>query len=327
MAEQAETADAKASDKHPSTNTWAEWAGEHECGPYSLGVEEEVMLIERGGWGLAYRRDVLTGRPRPRRAAEPRDAWSHHRVRDRHPGGQGGGESAAVRPGWSGARPSGAGRRIGHAPDRDVARRRVSPATLPLRYTAMRELARREPTFALHVHVARPRCRDRDRVANRMRVHLPLLLALSANSPFWQGRDSGLASTRTPIFGLPTRGHPAGVQCLRRVRRRRAHADPHRRDPRADLPLVGRAPAARASARSRCGSWTPRPSPGGRAPVTLIQSLCSLEAEGERTRRSLHEAPALEENRFLACRDGVSAPDPARRGPPRLGHRADQRAG
>ena len=33
-----------------------------------------------------------------------------------------------------------------------------------------------------------------------MRVHLPLLLALSANSPFWQGRDSGLASARTSVF-------------------------------------------------------------------------------------------------------------------------------
>src|SRR5215213_7367220 len=44
-----------------------------------------------------------------------------------------------------------------------------------------------------------------------MRSDLPLLLALSANSPFWRGRDSGFASIRTPLFstflrvGIPRR--------------------------------------------------------------------------------------------------------------------------
>ncbi|RDJ93418.1 hypothetical protein B4Q13_22035 [Lacticaseibacillus rhamnosus] len=48
-------------------------------------------------------------------------------------------------------------------------------------------------------------------LANRLRVHLPLLLALSGNSPFWQGRDIGFHSSRTPIFqafprvGIPRR--------------------------------------------------------------------------------------------------------------------------
>jgi carboxylate-amine ligase len=44
-----------------------------------------------------------------------------------------------------------------------------------------------------------------------MRVHVPILLALSANSPFWRGQQTGLQSTRTPIFrafprvGIPPR--------------------------------------------------------------------------------------------------------------------------
>ena len=48
-------------------------------------------------------------------------------------------------------------------------------------------------------------------VTNGMRVHVPILLALSANSPFWQGQQTGLQSTRTPIFrafprvGIPPR--------------------------------------------------------------------------------------------------------------------------
>ncbi|MEA2421434.1 MAG: glutamate---cysteine ligase / carboxylate-amine ligase, partial [Thermoleophilaceae bacterium] len=78
-------------------------------------------------------------------------------------------------------------------------------------YGSMRELARREPTFALHVHVGLSSANDAIRLVNRMRAHLPLLLALSVNSPFWQGRDTGLASARTPLFqafprvGIPRR--------------------------------------------------------------------------------------------------------------------------
>ena len=73
----------------------------------------------------------------------------------------------------------------------------------------MRELARREPTFALHVHVGVADPEDAIRLVNRIRVHLPMLLALSANSPFWQGRDTGLASTRTPLFqAFPRAGIP-----------------------------------------------------------------------------------------------------------------------
>src|SRR3712207_8312099 len=42
-----------------------------------------------------------------------------------------------------------------------------------------------------------------------LRCHLPVLLALSANSPFWQGRDTGLASARTPVFSMfPRTGLP-----------------------------------------------------------------------------------------------------------------------
>ena len=78
-----------------------------------------------------------------------------------------------------------------------------------LLYASLRELARREPTFALHVHVAVPDPEDAVRAMNGLRGHLPLLLALSANSPFWQGRETGLASTRTPMFGaFPRVGLP-----------------------------------------------------------------------------------------------------------------------
>jgi carboxylate-amine ligase len=61
-------------------------------------------------------------------------------------------------------------------------------------------VARQELLFGLHVHVGIDDADKAIHVANGMRVHVPLLLALSANSPFWRGQETGLASTRMPIF-------------------------------------------------------------------------------------------------------------------------------
>jgi glutamate---cysteine ligase / carboxylate-amine ligase len=65
------------------------------------------------------------------------------------------------------------------------------------------------PPCALHVHVGMPDPETAVAVANAMRHHLPLLAALSANSPFRDGADTGLASARAaavrsyPRFELP----------------------------------------------------------------------------------------------------------------------------
>jgi glutamate---cysteine ligase / carboxylate-amine ligase len=64
----------------------------------------------------------------------------------------------------------------------------------------MRGLLARTPTCALHVHVGMPDAETAIRAYNALRTHLPLLQALSANSPFWHGRDSGLASARAQLF-------------------------------------------------------------------------------------------------------------------------------
>ncbi len=65
---------------------------------------------------------------------------------------------------------------------------------------ALRFVARQEVIFGVHVHVSIDDPDKAIHVANGMRVHVPVLLALSANSPFWQGDPTGLASARTPIF-------------------------------------------------------------------------------------------------------------------------------
>jgi glutamate---cysteine ligase / carboxylate-amine ligase len=65
---------------------------------------------------------------------------------------------------------------------------------------ALRFVARQELIFGLHVHVGVDDAEKAIHVANGMRVHVPILLALSSNSPFWRADSTGLASTRMPIF-------------------------------------------------------------------------------------------------------------------------------
>jgi len=72
-------------------------------------------------------------------------------------------------------------------------------------------VARQELIFGVHVHVGIDDPDKAIHVANGMRVHIPLLLALSTNSPFWRADSTGLLSTRMPIFrafprvGIPPR--------------------------------------------------------------------------------------------------------------------------
>jgi len=63
--------------------------------------------------------------------------------------------------------------------------------------------------FGLHVHVGMPDGDTAIGVTNLLVRYLPHLIALSANSPFWQGVDTGLASTRVALYRLlPHAGIP-----------------------------------------------------------------------------------------------------------------------
>src|SRR5437588_1003306 len=75
--------------------------------------------------------------------------------------------------------------------------------------SALRFVARQELIFGVHVHVGIDNPDKAIHVANGMRVHVPILLGLSANSPFWRADVTGLASVRTPIFrAFPRVGIP-----------------------------------------------------------------------------------------------------------------------
>jgi carboxylate-amine ligase len=185
---------------------WARWNVELDQ-RYTLGVEEEVMLLEPAGWSLAQSSDVVL--------AGLSDELSLHTFPETH---------AAVVELATGIHPDVDGavaeltslrRRLSCELDAmglGVAAAGTHPMTVrdetevsgAVRYRAlndsMRVLVRREATMALHVHVGVPDPEDAVRLLNGLRRNIPVLLALSANSPFWRGRDCGFASARTVIF-------------------------------------------------------------------------------------------------------------------------------
>jgi glutamate---cysteine ligase / carboxylate-amine ligase len=73
----------------------------------------------------------------------------------------------------------------------------------------MRGLIKRTPECALHVHVGVPDPEAAVAAMNELREALPLLHGLGANSPFWFGTDSGMASSRAAVIrAYPGRGIP-----------------------------------------------------------------------------------------------------------------------
>jgi len=77
----------------------------------------------------------------------------------------------------------------------------------------MQWMAKRLQIFGVHVHVGVRSPEKAIAITNALAGYIPHLLALSASSPFWEGRDTGLASSRSKVFeGLPTAGLPAPIE-------------------------------------------------------------------------------------------------------------------
>jgi carboxylate-amine ligase len=192
-------------------------------------------------------------------------------------------------------------------------------------HASMRELARREPTFALHVHVGVPRGELAARALAGLREDLPLLLALSANSPYWQGRDSGLASARIPVLstfprvGIPPHAssYRAYVAAVELLTASGAVPDPSFLWWDARLrPQLGTLEVRIMDAQTRIRDTA--------ALAALVQCLVRLHAEQEIAVPAV-SAEALAENRFLAARDGIAA-RLIRDSPPRLQRAANRLA-
>jgi carboxylate-amine ligase len=69
-------------------------------------------------------------------------------------------------------------------------------------------VARRELIFGLHIHVAVDDAEKAVKVVNGLLTHLSQFLALSASSPFWRGEPTGLASSRQMVFAAFPRSGP-----------------------------------------------------------------------------------------------------------------------
>jgi glutamate---cysteine ligase / carboxylate-amine ligase len=72
----------------------------------------------------------------------------------------------------------------------------------------MQYVARRELIFGLHIHVAVDDPEKAIQVVNGLLAHIAQLLALSASSPFWRGEATGLSSIRQIVFAAFPRSGP-----------------------------------------------------------------------------------------------------------------------
>lgn len=295
---------------------WATWPEPHEQGAYTVGIEEEVMLLDSLTWALAHRIDsVLPRLPHGRTTsftAETHGSALEIQTTVHDSIGAAVEELGALRTELDETL-------------KPLSMRAASAGTHPFAvwqeivvsageryqfvYGSMRELARREPTFGLHVHVGVPDAEQAIHACNRLRTELPLLLALSVNSPFWQGRDTGLASARTPLFqAFPRVGIPRAFQSYEEY-----------------VESVDVLIRSDAVPESTFLWWDVRPQPRfGTIEVrimdaqttladtaglaALVQSIVRLEVEeGAATYDDGIPPEVLAENRFLAARDGMDA--------------------
>jgi glutamate---cysteine ligase / carboxylate-amine ligase len=300
----------------PALPAWARWTVDPDRPAWTVGIEEEVMLLDPEDWSLAHRIDDLLPELSPdltgHVAAETHACTLELATGIHATVGQATAELFSVRTELAaqlaelGLRPAVAGTH----PSAPTERTQVSGgARYQVLERGLRDLARREPTFALHVHVGVPLPELAIAAADRIRAQLPLILALSANSPFWRGRDSGMASMRTPLFqafprsGIPRRfrTYPVYVEAIDVLLRADAFPEPTfiwwdvRLQPRFGTIEV-RIADAQTTVSDVAGL------------ASLIQVLVRLEAsEGFVPDELLDATEVLDENRFLAARDGMEA--------------------
>src|SRR5512134_2639024 len=170
---------------------------------YTIGIEEELMICDGETFSLVNAIESLLQDGDDRVKPELMESVLEIATSPAPNTAQAGTELRALRR-EVGERASARGMTIGAAGTHPFAMWEDQRVAARPRYrdliSALRFVARQEIIFGLHVHVGMDDPEKAIHVANGMRVHVPLLLALSANSPFWRADMTGLASTRMPIF-------------------------------------------------------------------------------------------------------------------------------
>jgi glutamate---cysteine ligase / carboxylate-amine ligase len=185
-------------------------------GPYTLGVEEEYMLLDSTSFDLVQHIDTVLAAVEGSDLADAlhpelmqsvleiatpvcRDISEvDHQLRRLRGAVTQVASETGLRVGSAGTHPFSLFER-----QRITARDRYRVLVDQLQYVARRELI-----FGMHIHVAVDDPEKSIGVLNGLLVHLPQLLALSASSPFWRGEPTGLASTRQLVFAAFPRSGP-----------------------------------------------------------------------------------------------------------------------
>jgi glutamate---cysteine ligase / carboxylate-amine ligase len=184
--------------------------------PYTLGIEEEYMLLDPESFDLVQRIDTVLAAivghaDEARMKPELMQSVLEVATPVCRNAGDAGVELRSLRRTVRDIAAAN-GLRVGSAGTHPFSLFERQRITARDRYRAlvdqMQYVARRELIFGLHVHVAVDNPDKAINVVNGVLVDLPLLLALSASSPFWRGEPTGLASTRQPIFAAFPRSGP-----------------------------------------------------------------------------------------------------------------------
>jgi carboxylate-amine ligase len=181
---------------------------------YTVGVEEELMILDKDTLDLVSAIDAMLGEDPPSGKVQPELLESVLEIATRPCSDVAtlGRELRALRV-LVADRAARNGLAIGSAGTHPFAKWEQQRIVSADRYrglvSSLGFVARQELVFGMHVHVGMADTEETIYVANALRPYVPLLIALSANSPLWRGELTGLMSTRVPIFrtfprvGLP----------------------------------------------------------------------------------------------------------------------------
>src|SRR5437868_22380 len=184
--------------------------------PYTLGVEEEYMLLDPETWDLVQHIDsvlaaVAHGEHEDRINAELMQSVLEVTTPVCRTAADVGRSLGRLR-GYVAEIARAEGCRFGSAGTHPFSLFERQRITAKDRYRQLVDqlqyIARRELIFGMHMHVAVDDPEKAIQVVNGLLVHLPQLLALSASSPFWRGEPTGLSSSRQMVFAAFPRSGP-----------------------------------------------------------------------------------------------------------------------